>query len=185
MIPKSKKANRVRSVPILQSLHALVQLLDPNHEVRDGVEQPVEDESSRDQESVALTLHYGFLVAEVLGRRARVTIATRPSLVLPVDVHQKEEAKRHHRQERLQEVASDGDEALAEAVEARKSEKQDHHSLCTGGVAKHDPLQSHRIGSDLYLSLSLSGIERFVASGRRRIRFSQKFSGNDDDGPER
>lgn len=149
MIPKSKKANRVRSVPILQSLHALVQLLDPNHEVRDGVEQPVEDESSRDQESVALTLHYGFLVAEVLGRRARVTIATRPSLVLPVDVHQKEEAKRHHRQERLQEVASDGDEALAEAVEARKSEKQDHHSLCTGGVAKHDPLQSHRIGSDL------------------------------------
>lgn len=110
-------------------------MLDADDEVGDGVEKPVEDQGGRDQERIALALHDRLLVAEVLRGSARVALATRPSLVLPVDVHQQEEAKRHHRQKRFQEIAGDGDEALAEAVEARERQEQDHDGLCSRGVS--------------------------------------------------
>lgn len=100
----------------------------------DGVEEPVEDQGGGDQECVALTLHDGLLVAEVLRWSARVGLATRTSLVLPVNVHEQEEAEGYHREEWLQEITGHGDETLAEAVEAWDRQEEDHDRLCTRGV---------------------------------------------------
>ena len=58
-------------------------------------------------------------MTEVLGRGARVAVAGGTSLVLPVDIHEEEEAEGDDREERLQEVARDGDQAFAERVESR------------------------------------------------------------------
>ncbi|KAI4313733.1 hypothetical protein L6164_026689 [Bauhinia variegata] len=127
--------NHRHSILILQSLNSLIQLLDPHNEIGDRVKKPVEDQCGRDQEGIALTLHDGFLVAQVLRRGARVTLATRASLVLPVDVHEQEEAKGYHREEGFEEVPGHGDQPLAEAVEAGDGEEKDHDGLCTRGVA--------------------------------------------------
>ncbi|TQD73298.1 hypothetical protein C1H46_041171 [Malus baccata] len=141
----NRNANRVDSVAILQALDALVQLLDADNEVGDGVEEPVEDQGGGDQERVALALHDRLLVAEVLRGSAGVAFAARASLVLPVDVHEQEEAERHHREKRFEEVTGDGDEALAEAVEAGDREEEHHDRLRGGGVPEDNPLQRHRI----------------------------------------
>lgn len=130
----------VASVAILQALEALVELLDLDDEVGDGVEEPVEEERGGDEKSVALTLHDGFLVAEVFGGGAGFTLAAGTRLVLPVNVHEEEEAEGDDREERLQQVAGDRDQTLAEGVEAGDREENDHYGLCGGGVAQHNPL---------------------------------------------
>ena len=85
----------------------------------DRVEEPVEDDSDGDEESVALALHDGLLVAEVLGGSARLGgLATRASLVFPVYVHQQEEAEWDDGEERFQEVAGHGDQAFTDAFQA-------------------------------------------------------------------
>lgn len=104
-----------------------------------GVQEPVEDEGGGDQERVPLALHDGFLVAKELGGGAGVRFATGASLVFPVDVHEQEEAKGDDGEEGLEEIASDGDEALAEAVEAWDGEEEDHDRLGGGSVAKNNP----------------------------------------------
>lgn len=109
----------------------------------DGVKEPVEDQGGGDEEGVALALHDGLLVAEVLGGGAGIGLAGRTHLVLPVDVHEKEDAERDHREERLQEVPGDGDQALAEAVEARDRQEKHHDRLCPRGVPENYPLQRH------------------------------------------
>lgn len=81
---------------ILQFLNPSVELVDSVHELGDRIKQPVEEQSSGNQGGVALALHHGFLVAEVVGRRAVVGRASGSSLVLPVDVHQQEQAKWNH-----------------------------------------------------------------------------------------
>lgn len=111
--------------------------------MRDGVEEPVENQGGGDEEGVALALHDGLLVAEVLRRRARLGLAARPGFVLPVDVHQQEDAERDDGEERLQEVLGDGDEALADAVEAGDRQEKDHDRLCARGVPENYPLQRH------------------------------------------
>lgn len=77
-------------VPIFQPLESLIQLFDANNQIGNRVEKPVEDQSCGDQEDVALTLHDGLLVAEVLGGGARLAFTAGASLVLPVDVHEQE-----------------------------------------------------------------------------------------------
>lgn len=58
---------------------------------------------------------------KMLGGSAGVLlVAAGLGLVLPVDVHQKEEAEGNHGEQRFQSVANDYDETFAEAVEARK-----------------------------------------------------------------
>ncbi|RDX69784.1 hypothetical protein CR513_51054, partial [Mucuna pruriens] len=52
----------------------LVQLFDPDDEVGDGVEKPVEEEGGSDEEGVALALHDGFPVAKVFGGGAGLGI---------------------------------------------------------------------------------------------------------------
>jgi len=125
----------VASVAILQAFEALVELLDLDDEVGDGVEEPVEEEGGGDEEGVALALHDGFLVAEVFGGGAGFALAAGTRLVLPVNVHEEEEAEGNDREEGLQEVAGDGDETLAEGVEAGDGEKNDHYGLCGRSVA--------------------------------------------------
>ncbi|KAK2986584.1 hypothetical protein RJ640_027071 [Escallonia rubra] len=101
----------------------------------------VEQERGGDEQRVPLDLYDGLLVAEALGQGARLgRLAPRPSLVLPVDVHQQEQAERDNREEGLEEVTGDGDQALAEAVEAREREEKNHDCLCVRGVAEHQPL---------------------------------------------
>lgn len=82
-----------RSVLRLELLDPLIELIDLDDEARDGVEKPVEDERRRYEERVALRFHDGFLVAEVLGRGAGIRFTGGSGLVLPVDIHQQEEAK--------------------------------------------------------------------------------------------
>lgn len=125
----------VASVAILQAFEALVELLDLDDEVGDGVEEPVEEERGGDEEGVALALHDGFLVAEVFGGGAGFTLAAGTRLVLPVNVHEEEEAEGDHREERLQQIAGDRDQTLAEGVETGDREKDDHYGLCGRGVA--------------------------------------------------
>lgn len=135
-------------------------MLDLDTKIGDGVEEPVEDQGGGNEEGIALALHDGLLVAEILRRGARLFLATRPSLVLPVDIHQQEEAERHHRQEGLEQISGHGDQALAEAVKARDSEEEHHDGLSGGGVAQHNPFKRHR-RSDFSLSHRSVIRERF------------------------
>lgn len=100
----------------------------------DGVEEPVEDEGGGDEESVALALHDGFLVAEVLGGGAALLLAGGAGLVLPVDVHEEEEAEGDHRKEGFQGVAGHRNQALAKAVQARQRQEEEHDRLCSRHV---------------------------------------------------
>ncbi|KAK9027951.1 hypothetical protein V6N11_067770 [Hibiscus sabdariffa] len=120
-------------------LKALSQLLHPNNKVGNGVKKPIEKKSGGDEKRVALALHDGFLVSEMLGRSARIGFAAGPGLVFPVDIHKKEETKGDDRHEGFEEAARDGDQALAETVEAGECEEEYHDGFCTGGVAKHYP----------------------------------------------
>lgn len=90
-----KEGDRIkRSILTLEVLDMLLKLIDLASEIRDSEEEPVEDEGGGDEKSVALALHDRFLVPQVLGRRAGVLlIARRPGLVLPVDIHEQEEAE--------------------------------------------------------------------------------------------
>lgn len=131
-------------VALLELVDALLELLEPDDEGRDGEEDPVEEQRGGDEERVPLRLHDGLLVAEVLGRGARVlVVAGRAGLVLPVDVHEEEEAEGHHRHHRLERAPHHGDHPAAEAVEAREREEEEHHRLRARRVAQHHPLQRH------------------------------------------
>nr|GMC91423.1 auxin response factor 2-like isoform X2 [Ipomoea batatas] len=121
--PSSNKRESKESVPVLHLLQAIVELVDADDEAGDGVEEPVKDEGGGDEEGVALRLHDRLLVAEVLRGRTRIRRFTGgPCLVLPVDIHQEEEAEGDDRHEGFEEVAGHGDEALPERVDARKGE---------------------------------------------------------------
>lgn len=86
-----------------------VQEIEANDEAGDGVEEPVEDKGGGDEEGVALALHDGLLVAEVFGGAAVVGLAGGAGLVLPVDVHEEEEAEGDDGEEGLEEGPGDGD----------------------------------------------------------------------------
>lgn len=105
-------------------------MVDPDDEVGDGVEEPVEEECGGDEEGVALALHDRFLVAKVLGRGAGISLTARPGFVLPIYVHEKEQAERHHREERLQKVPGHRDQTLSESFQARDGEENNHYGLC-------------------------------------------------------
>jgi hypothetical protein len=144
---KKKNTDPINSSPkasVPAGLEALVELLDPDDESGDGVEEPVEDEGGGDEEGVALALDDGFLVAEVLGGRARLRgLAAGACLVLPVDIHQKKQTEGHHREEWLQKVPSHRDQPLPEPVQPRNSKQQHHDRLRRRGVPQHHPLQCH------------------------------------------
>lgn len=129
---------------VLQLVDALGELIDADDEAGDGEEEPVEDEGGGDEEGVALALHDGLLVAEVVGRGAGGGFAGGAGLVLPVDVHEEEDAEGDDGEEGLEGRAGDGDEALAQAVEAGQGQEEEHDRLRAGGVAQHHPLQRHR-----------------------------------------
>ncbi|KAL6982840.1 hypothetical protein U1Q18_016234 [Sarracenia purpurea var. burkii] len=75
-------------VLVLQPLDALIQLLEAIEQMCNGVEEPVEEEGCGDEEGVALGLHDGFLVAEVVGGGTGLRrFAGGSGLVLLVDVH--------------------------------------------------------------------------------------------------
>lgn len=57
-----------------------------------------------------------------------------PSLVLPIDIHQEEEAEGDDRHKGFEEVTGDGYEALSERVDARKGEEKEHDRLRSGGI---------------------------------------------------
>lgn len=59
------KTAKDESVTILEAFETLVEEVDADDKVGDGVEEPVEEECGGDEEGVALALHDGFLVAEV------------------------------------------------------------------------------------------------------------------------
>jgi hypothetical protein len=108
-------------VALLELVDTLLHLLEPDDELGDGEEDPVEEQRGGDEERVPLRLHDGLLVAEVLGWCAGVlVVAGGARLVLPVDVHEQEEAEGHHRHHRLERAPHHGDHAPAEAVEARE-----------------------------------------------------------------
>jgi hypothetical protein len=131
-------------VALLQLVEALLQGVELEDELGDGEEDPVEEQRGGDEERVALRLDDGLLVAEVLGGRAGVLVAAGgPRLVLPVDVHEQEEAEGHHRHHGLQRAPHDGDHAPAEA---RDRQQQQHDGLRARRVPEHDPLQRHRRG---------------------------------------
>lgn len=98
-----------KSVLRLELLDPLVELVDLDDERRDGVEQPVEDEGGGDEEGVALRFHDGFLVAEVLRGGARIGLTGGAVLVLPVDIHEEEEAEGDDGEEGFEEAAGHGD----------------------------------------------------------------------------
>jgi len=99
-----------QSIASPQLLQPLIQNIEANNETSNGVEEPVEDKGGGDEKGVALALHDGFLVAQVFGRAAVIGIAARGSgLVLPVDVHEQEEAERDDGEEGFEEGTSDGD----------------------------------------------------------------------------
>jgi len=126
--------NRIISIAILEALETLVQVVDPDDEVGDGVEEPVEEESGGDEEGVALALHDGFLVAKVLRRGAGICLTTWTSLVLPIYVHEKEQTEGNNREERLQQVPGHSDQTLSESVQPRDGQENDHYGLCGRGV---------------------------------------------------
>lgn len=76
-------------------------------------------------------------MAHHLRRAARLRrLAPGPRLVLPVNVEEQEEAEGHHREERLEQVAGDGDDAVVQRVEgAGKSQQQDHRGFSRRHVA--------------------------------------------------
>lgn len=78
----------MKSLLVLEPLNPLIQLLDLDNKMSNRVQQPIEHQSRGDQQRVALTLHDGLLVTQVLRRRARVALAGRARLVLPVDVQE-------------------------------------------------------------------------------------------------
>lgn len=61
-------------------------------------------------------------MAEVFGGAAVVGLAGGAGLVLPVDVHEEEEAEGDDGEEGLEEGPGDGDQALADRVQAREGE---------------------------------------------------------------
>lgn len=130
-------------VLILQPLHALVQLLDLDNQIGYSVKEPVKYESSTDQESVALTLHDRLLMAEELGGGARLALTSRPSFILPINIQKQEQAEGDYREERLEEVPSYGDQALAKTIKTGKGEEEDHDGFCTCSITKNNPLQGH------------------------------------------
>jgi len=131
-------------VALLELVDALLHLVEPDDELGDGEEDPVEEQRGGDEEQVPLRLHDGLLVAEVLGGGAGVlVVAGGARLVLPVDVHEQEEAEGHHRHHRLERAPHHGDHAPAEAVEARERQQQQHDRLRARRVAQHHPLQRH------------------------------------------
>lgn len=87
-----------------------------NNELGDGVEQPVKGEGGGNKEGVALALHDGFLVTEMLGRRTRLAFTSRSSLVLPVNIHEEKQAKGYNGKEGFEKAVNDGDQAFAEWV---------------------------------------------------------------------
>lgn len=96
------------SILRLKLLDPLVELIHLDDEPRDGVEQPVEDERGRDQKRVTLRFHDRFLVAEVLRWGTRIRLTGGAVLVLPVDIHQQEEAKGNDREEGFEETPGHG-----------------------------------------------------------------------------
>lgn len=74
-------------------------------------------------------------MTEVLGRSAGIAAAGRPSLVLPVDIHQQEETEGDYREKRFQEITSDGDQSVAESVEPRHRQEDDHDRFSRRRVA--------------------------------------------------
>jgi hypothetical protein len=146
-------------VALLQLVEALLQGVELEDELGDGEEDPVEEQRGGDEERVALRLDDGLVVAEVLGGRAGVLVAAGGArLVLPVDVHEQEEAERHHRHHGLQRAPHDGDHASAEAGEARDRQQQQHDGLRARRVPEHHPLQRHRRGP---CWISIWGVGRF------------------------
>jgi hypothetical protein len=131
-------------VALPELVDALLHLLEPDDELGDGEEDPVEEQRGGDEERVPLRLHDGLLVAEVLGGGAGVlVVAGGARLVLPVDVHEQEEAEGHHRHHGLQRAPHHGDHAPAQAVEPRQRQQQQHDRLRARRVAQHHPLQRH------------------------------------------
>lgn len=122
----------------------LLKLIDLASEIRDSEEEPVEDEGGGEQDAIALALEGGFLVAEMLGWGAgMLLVARRPSLVLPVNVHEEKEAEGDDGEEWLEDGADDGNEALAKATDAGEGDEEEHYRLRRRGVAEHHPLQRH------------------------------------------
>ncbi|KZV33777.1 ubiquitin carboxyl-terminal hydrolase [Dorcoceras hygrometricum] len=132
-----------KSLLRLQLLDPLIQLINLNNQSRNRVEEPVENQRRRDQNRVALRLHGRFLVAEVLRGGARLGFATGSGLVLPVDVHKKEQTEGNNGEERLQQAPSHADEALAKRVQARNCQQEEHDCLRRSRVAQNNPFQSH------------------------------------------
>lgn len=118
-------------------------MIDLDDKAGNGIEEPVEDEGGGDEEGVALRLHDGFLVAEVLRRGAGIGFTGGSGLVLPVDIHQEEEAEGDDREEGFEEAMGHGDQPLSERVEARESEEEEHDGFCAGGVTEDYPFQRH------------------------------------------
>lgn len=140
-------------VALLELVDALLEGVELDDEGGDGEEDPVEEERGEDEEAVALRLHDGLLVAEVLGGGAGVLVAAGgPRLVLPVDVHEQEEAEGHHGHHRLQRAPHHREHPVPERVEARQGEQQQHDGLRARRVPQHHPLQRHRgrIGGDFF-----------------------------------
>lgn len=79
-------------------------------------------------------------MTKVFGWGTRVGLATRPSLVLPVDIHEKEQAEGNHGEKGLEEVTSYYDQTLAKAVETGDCQEHHHDCLCCCCVAQDDPL---------------------------------------------
>ncbi|KAM1166771.1 hypothetical protein TB2_028394 [Malus domestica] len=118
-------------------------------------------------------------MAEVLRWSAGVAFATRASLVLPIDVHEQKEAERHHREKQFEEVACDGDEALAEAVKAGDREEEHHDCLRRSGQrTRGQPTPTHRIFVLLaFLVLVFWEISEicFASRGMTFLNFSQRL----------
>lgn len=137
-------------VALLELVDALLEVVELDDEGGDGEEDPVEEQRGGDEEGVALGLHDGLLVAEVLGGGAGVlVVAGGPHLVLPVDVHEQEEAEGHHRHHGLERAPHDGDHPAPERVQTRQRQQQQHDGLRARRVPQHHPLQRHRAAGPL------------------------------------
>lgn len=82
-------------------------------------------------------------------------VAGGAGLVLPVDVHEEEEAEGDDGEEGLEGGADDRGEALPEAVEAGEGQEEEHDRLRAGGVAEDHPLQSHERSVEMWETLTL------------------------------
>ncbi|RHN43774.1 hypothetical protein MtrunA17_Chr8g0391501 [Medicago truncatula] len=65
---------------------------------------------------------------------ARITFTAWPRFVFPINVHQKKEAKRNHREKRFEKILGNSDESLAKSVEAGDCEKKHHYRFCCCGI---------------------------------------------------